>query len=276
MNNETFAYIEDCKNDTVRIINEINEKCCKLRDIYKEYLKEAIKKEEQITSLDILFFQIELTDKDIANYKNLFESFQSRMYGQYYKLYIKIIHDLKDLETREVFKDFNIHYDFLPYDDIHEKIYDFDSISRVHDSIIGIINLIDIYISRQKYIVEDDQIRINKGININHLVYQKKHEIDIFIQKRDLFNSILSSHYEFQKKFFKRMLLKLKLLFLQIDNDIRFESVNYSDEVVNKEENIEKRLLKELDIMSSPVTKFKTSNIFLFFLKKMLLLMCFK
>jgi hypothetical protein len=276
MNNETFVYIEDCKNDTFRIINEINEKCYKLRDIYKEYLKEAVKKEEQMNSLDILFFQIELTEKDISNYTTLFQSFLSRMYGQYYKLYIKIIHDIKDLETQDVFKDFNIYYDFIPYDDIHEKTYDFESISRVHDSIKGIINLIDNYVSRQMYIIEDDEVRINKGINIKHLVYQKKHEIDNFIQKRDLFNSILSSHYEFQKKFFKRMLLKLKLLFLQIDTDIHFESVTYSEGVENNEEKIEKKLLQELDIMRSPIRKIKPPNLFLSFMRKILWLICFR
>ena len=89
-----FVFIEDYKNDTLRIVKEINNKIEKLEDIYKEYLDEAVKKEEYIMSLDVLFYQIELTKKDIKNYDDLFNSFLSRVYGQYYKLLTKIVNSL--------------------------------------------------------------------------------------------------------------------------------------------------------------------------------------
>ena len=105
-----FIEIEDYKNDIFRIISEIEGKCDSLENIYKEYLKQATKTKDYLMSLDTLFFQLNLTKKDINNYSELFSLFIYQMYGQYYKLYIKIIHDLKDLETQDVFKDFNIHY----------------------------------------------------------------------------------------------------------------------------------------------------------------------
>ena len=64
INNEEFIYIEDLKNDILRYIREINLKCIKLEQIYQEYIQEAIKKPIYLTSLDILFFQLELTNED--------------------------------------------------------------------------------------------------------------------------------------------------------------------------------------------------------------------
>ncbi len=282
-----FVFIEDCKNDTIRIIKEINNKIEKLEDIYKEYLQEATQKEEHMMTLDILFFQIQLTKKDISNYICLFDSFLSTVYGQYYKLYTKIIHSLNDINVNDIFNDTPVVYDFVPYDDIHEKKYSWEEITKVHDVIITIINLINLYISRQKFTVEDDQVRITRGININHLVYQKKHDIEVLSQEIKLFDNILISYYDYQKKFLRRMMLKLKLLFLQIDSDIQFETVTYNNDTTgehNRSDKLEKIILSELDITQSPIRRKPNVSVnvnvfatfFSFLLKKTLWLICIR
>ena len=278
-----FVFIEDCKNDTIRIIKEINNKIEKLEDIYKEYLQEATQKEDHMMTLDILFFQIQLTKKDINNYTCLFNSFLSTMYGQYYKLYTKIIHCINGVNVKDVFNDTPIVYDFNPYDDINEKKYSWEEITKVHDVIITIINLINLYISRQKFTVEDDQIRIKRGININHLVYQKKHDIEVLSQEIKLFDNILNSYYDYQKKFLRRIMLKLKLLFLQIDTDIQFETVTYNGDILDenkRNDKLEKILLSELDITQSPIRRKPNINVFTtlfsFLLKKTLWLICIR
>ena len=63
-NNEDFLYIEDCKNDIYALIKDINDKCTNLEDLYKEYLQEVLKHDTHLMSLDVLFFQIELTYED--------------------------------------------------------------------------------------------------------------------------------------------------------------------------------------------------------------------
>ena len=82
-----FIEIEDYKNDIFRIISEIEGKCDSLENIYKEYLKQATKTKDYLMSLDTLFFQLNLTKKDINNYSELFSLFIYQMYGQYYKFY---------------------------------------------------------------------------------------------------------------------------------------------------------------------------------------------
>lgn len=293
--NQDFIHIEDIKNDVFRLIKEINIKCETLEEIYKEYLSEAVKKSEYLMSLDVLLFQIELTKEDVCNYTNLFNSFLSKVYGQYYKLYTKIINN-EDLKS---ILDASLYVSLIPFDDLNYKMYPFSETQKIHNLITCILNKINEHVSREAYTVEDDEIRIKKGLNINHLVYEKTHDMELFRQKVTLFNKILESYYDYQKKFLRRMLLKLKLLFFQIDSDIEFESVTHDiprrsvtteidQQIMNIKEsasnsNLEQLLLSELDIYKSPIKKeSEVSNqstlnkFFSPFLKGILWLICLK
>ena len=293
--NEDFIQIEDIKNDVYRLIKEVNIKCETLEEIYKEYLSEAVKKTDYLMSLDVLFFQIELTKEDSSNYNNLFNSFLSKMYGQYYKLYIKIVNN----EELKNILDSNLYVSFIPFDDLKYKDYPFSETQRIHNLITSILNKINEHVSREAYTVEDDEVRIKKGININHLVYEKTHDMEVYKQKSKLFSKILKNYYDYQKKFLRRMLLKLKLLFFQIDSDIEFESVTHSIsrgsvtaqidnqlmniKVSSSNGNLEQLLLSELDISKSPIKKEPEvsnenifSKIFSQFLKGILWLICLR
>jgi len=266
-NNEDFIQIEDIKNDVIRLIKEVNIKCETLDEIYKEYLAEAVKKTDYLMSLDVLLFQIELTKEDVSNYTTLFNSFLSKMYGQYYKLYIKITNN----DELKSILDTNLYISFIRYDDLKQRDYPFTETQKIQNLITTILNKIQEHVSRETYTVEDDQVRIKKGLNINHLVYEKTHDIESYRQKVTLFNKILENYYNYQKKFLRRILLKLKLLFFQIDSDIQLESVTHSltrgsitteiDQQIenikldNSDKNIEKLLLSELDISNSPIKK---------------------
>ncbi len=266
-NNEDFLYIEDCKNDIYRLIRELNIKCVNLEELYKEYLQEVLKHDGHLMSLDVLFFQIELTYEDIENYTNLFSNFLAKMYGMYYKLYIKIIHSLKDIKLDNIFEK-DIFIKFTPFDDLNKKEYNFEEIQRVHNTITSIINSITQYISRQKYSIEDDEVKTNKGININQLVFEKTHDNEILLQKTKLFNNIITNYYDYQKKFMKRMTLKLKVLYFQLDSDIEFQTVNKKDSKkyidlhpeLTKNKDFESVILNQLDITQSPTTRKETEK----------------
>lgn len=286
-NNEEFIYLDDFRNDVNRLIKEITTKCNKLEHIYRQYIQEVIKKEDHLMSLDILFCQIELTKNDIGNYVNLFNNFLSKMYGQYFKLYNKILRSLYDIDTENIFNGVEINKDFTNYDDIEFKMYSFSETQSIHNTITNILNSIHQYIQKRKYEVQDDEVRTKKGINISHLVYEKTHDIENLTQKLNLFNGILTNYYEYQKKFFRRITLKLKLLYFQIDTDIQFETVTHKsvarsmttklDSVLmsNKSNpNLENILLNELDISHSPPKKKDPAlNVIFHFLQS---LFCFR
>jgi len=266
-NNEDFLYIEDSKNDIYRLIRELNSKCVNLEELYKEYLQEVLKHDGHLMSLDVLFFQIELTYEDIENYTNLFTNFLAKMYGMYYKLYIKIIHSLKDIKLDNIF-DKDIFIKFTPFDDLNKKEYKFEEIQRIHNTITSIINSITQYISRQKYSIEDDEVKTNKGININQLVFEKTHDNEILLQKTKLFNNIITNYYDYQKKFMKRMTLKLKVLYFQLDSDIEFQTLNKKESKqyidlqpeLTKNKDFESVILNQLDITQSPTSRKETEK----------------
>lgn len=267
-NNEDFLYIEDCKNDIYALIKDINDKCTNLEDLYKEYLQEVLKHDTHLMSLDVLFFQIELTYEDIKNYTSLFNEFLSRMYGMYYKLYIKIIHSLKDIKLDNIFGN-NLFFKPTPFDDLNKREYNFDETEKIHNTIINIMTSITQYISKQKYSIEDDEVysKTHKGININQLVFEKTHDNEILLQKTKLFNNILENYYEYQKKFLRRMILKLKVLQFQINSDIEFQTtkreskntVIVNDELNNavNDEQFQSVILNGLNLNSDKITQDK-------------------
>lgn len=260
-----FNEIEDFKNDIYRIISETRCKSDSLENIYKEYLKQATKTKDYLMSLDTLFFQLNLTKKDIDNYSELFDLFVYQMYGQYYKFYKKILHNLANIDKTELFKDLVYEKNFTSYTDLHFKEYSFDEITRIHNLIVSIMTCITNYVEKQKYEIEDDDIRVKKGVSIDTLVFEKRRFNDILMNENRLFHSIMKKFYDYQKKIMKRVTLKLKLLYFQIDTDVQFESFNYSPRQsitsnidskfrkVAKQEDFESILLREFDY--SPVVE---------------------
>jgi hypothetical protein len=228
-------------------------------------------------SLDTLFFQFNLTKKDIDNYSELFDLFVYQMYGQYYKFYKKILHNLANIDKTELFKDLVYEKKFTSYTDLHFKEYSFDEITRIHNLIVSIMTCITNYVEKQKYEIEDDDIRVKKGVSIDTLVFEKRRFNDILLNENRLFHSIMKKFYDYQKKIMKRIMLKLKLLYFQIDTDIQFESFNYSPRQsitpnidskfrkVAKQKDFESILLQEFNY--SPVVKtdiFTSVKLFIF------------
>ena len=79
------------------------------------------------------------------------------------------------------------------------------------------------------------------------------------------------------------MMLKLKLLFLQIDSDIQFETVTYNNDITDehkRNDKLEKIILSELDITHSPIRRKPNVSVFTtffsFLLKKTLWLICIR
>lgn len=244
--NEDFLYIEDCKNDIDKIIKDINHKCENLYSIYKEYIKQAVKKEEFLSSLDKMLFQIEITKQDANNCVDLYNNFLYKIYGQYYKFYNKMLSILSNLDSFDFTKQIEIKK-FRPFKDLEYTYYSFEEISGLNKAITDIIEHLTETINRQMYTIEDDTTRVNKGVNINELVYEKRYTIETLKQKKELFSKILNDYYSFQKKFLERFMLKLKLLLYHIVKDVEIEFVSYTDvKIIEMDESTENNLVHQL------------------------------
>ena len=244
--NEDFLYIEDCKNDIDKIIKDMNHKCENLYSIYKEYIKQAVKKEEFLSSLDKMLFQIEITKQDANNCVDLYNNFLYKIYGQYYKFYNKMLSILSNLDSFDFTKQIEIKK-FRPFKDLEYTYYSFEEISGLNKAITDIIEHLTETINRQMYTIEDDTTRVNKGVNINELVYEKRYTIETLKQKKELFSKILNDYYSFQKKFLERFMLKLKLLLYHIVKDVEIEFVSYTDvKIIEMDESTENNLVHQL------------------------------
>ena len=84
------------------------------------------------------------------------------------------------------------------------------------------------YITKSKYEIEDDAVRVKNGISIDNLVFEKKHLVESLKNKIILHISTITKFYTYQKKVMSRIMLKIKLLYFQLDSDIKFETFNYN------------------------------------------------
>lgn len=224
---DDFVKIEDYRNDISRILDEIEEKCVHLKSTYNQYIKQTEKNKAFIMTLDTMLYQISLADLELADHKKFFNYHIYYTYGQYYKLYIRIKNGFSELHFSDFYKEAQ-RIEFEPFDDINFKYYPFENIIKIHNWIINFISNIKLYITKSNYEIEDDTVRVKNGISIDNLVFEKKHLVETLKNKIILHISTITKFYTYQKKVMSRIMLKIKLLYFQLDSDIKFETFNYN------------------------------------------------
>lgn len=224
---DDFVKIEDYRNDISRILDEIEEKCVHLKSTYNQYIKQTEKNKAFIMTLDTMLYQISLADLELADHKKFFNYHIYYTYGQYYKLYIRIKNGFGELHFSDFYQEAQ-RIEFEPFDDINFKYYPFENIIKIHNWIINFISNIKMYITKSNYEIEDDTVRVKNGISIDNLVFEKKHLVESLKNKIILHISTITKFYTYQKKVMSRIMLKIKLLYFQLDSDIKFETFNYN------------------------------------------------
>lgn len=224
---DDFVKIEDYRNDISRILDEIGEKCVHLKSTYNQYIKQTAQNKAFIMSLDTMLYQISLADLELTDHKKFFNYHIYYTYGQYYKLYIRIKNGFSELHFSDFYKEAR-RIEFEPFDDINFKYYPFENIIKIHNWIINFISNIKMYITKSNYEIEDDAVRVKNGISIDNLVFEKKHLVESLKNKIILHISTITKFYTYQKKVMSRIMLKIKLLYFQLDSDIKFETFSYN------------------------------------------------
>ena len=86
-----FEKIKDYKTDIENVINYIDNKTKILSEMYNNYLKQINDATNYRLSLDTFNFQTKLINLERENYQKMLKIFLNRMYGDYYKLYKKLV-----------------------------------------------------------------------------------------------------------------------------------------------------------------------------------------
>jgi len=234
MNNElnnSFETIKDYKTDIENILGYINNKVEELNSIYNNYLKEINDTLTYRISLDTFNFQTKLIDIENNNNNKLLKMFFNRIYGDYYKLYKKLIEYVKvNVQIIKIIYNNN----YPKYKDLEQFIdYPFDSTQNIFSEILSILNELNNYVIKENHNIKEIQKKQNNGININNFLNERKYSSVILEQKIKLYYEILKGYISFQLKYLKRFYLKLKLNYTQLCLDINLET---SISQVNKKE----------------------------------------
>jgi hypothetical protein len=266
MNNElnnSFETIKEYKNDIENILGYIKNKVDELNIIYNNYLKEINDKLTYRISLDTFNFQTKLIDLENNNNNKLFKIFFNRIYGDYYKLYKKLI---EYVQTNVIVVKIIINNTYPKYKDLDQlNNYSFDLTQSIFSEILNILNELNNYVIKENHNIKEIQKKQNNGININNFLNEKKFSIAILEQKINLYNEIIKGYVSFQIKYLKRFYLKLKLNYTQICLDINLEtSITHKNESNNNcNLEIETELIKKIDsfTVNSPLPESKLFGI---------------
>jgi len=229
----SFETIKDYKNDIDNVFRYIKNKTEILSCMYNDYLKEIKDTVNYRLSLDSFNFQTKLINIEHDNYNKIFKFFINRMYGDYYKLYNKLIDYVKNnVKNVKIVND----NQYPKYKDLEVNVeYNIEIIDDVYSNILSILTELSNYCLKENHLIKEITKKQNNGININNFLNEKKYSIIILEQKINFYYEILKGYIEFQKKFFKRLYLKLKLIYAQLCHDINLEtSVNKNNSNLSK------------------------------------------
>ena len=229
----SFELIKDYKNDIDNVLRYIKNKTEILNCMYNDYLKEIKYTVNYRLSLDSFNFQTKLINIEHDNYNKIFKFFINRMYGDYYKLYNKLIDYVKNnVKNIKIVND----NQFPKYKDLEVNVeYNIEIIDEVYSNILSILTELSNYCLKENHLIKEITKKQNNGININNFLNEKKYSIIILEQKINFYYEILKGYIESQQKFFKRLYLKLKLIYGQLCHDINLEtSVNKNNSNLGK------------------------------------------
>ena len=222
---ENFKDLKNFKLQIELIIKNIIEKTEELKEIYKKYIDNMNFLNDDKTTLDSFNHQLNLILCEKDNYQTILNVFLNRMYGEYYNLYKNIIKFIKPLTENQMIiieskKNYPI-YKILET----EIVYDFEYTEYLNIEISNIIDKLFFYINSEKENLKIDLDKTENGIHLNNFVQEKTYNINILDEKNKLFNNKLSNYKLFQIKFLKRLLLKLQILFYQLEYDININNI---------------------------------------------------
>ena len=238
-----FTQITNYKKDIENILLYIKHKIDSLSDIYDEYC--SMKSDSfNIKTLDTFKFQNKLIIIEYDSNTKIYKIFMNRMYGDYYKLFIDI---MKYCNSNVPKLKMNVSTDYEIYKDLEvEKEYSYDVITDLYSEMLSIITDLDNYISNENRNITEYQLNKNNGINISSFVLDKEYSLNTIENKSKMFYNTLLEFTNFQIKTLRRILLKLRVFYTQINSDIQLENGIYkkgnsNNNPINKIEKLNKR-----------------------------------
>lgn len=218
-----FNGIIDIRSNIQNIFDVLQIRINKLKSIYGEFISQN-KNQLFIFGLDSFHFQSKIIDIEFDDMKRIFLAINNRLYCEYYKLYRLIVdyvsQEIQDKKLMEAIHlhNFPIYKDIEPYRD-----YKFEKVQEIHSTILELMNSITNILNDKEHVLQQHKTKRAIGLNIDNFISSYNFEVIIMREKIQLFLTYLEFFHNLHTKYLKRFSNKIKLMYIHIDNDVKFD-----------------------------------------------------
>jgi hypothetical protein len=237
-----FNNVITIRNSVKNIFDILQVKINKLKLFYSEFIKNN-QTEMFVFGLDSFHFQSKLIDIEYDDMKRLFLAINNRMYCEYFKLNKIIIdyiqNNINDKKIKEVnkFGNFPIYKDLEPF-----KEYKFEIILEIHENILHLLSVLTSILNNKENELSIHITKKNIGLNIDNFITSFTYNNVVMREKIMMFITYIEFFHKLHTKYLKRFSNKIQLMYLHINNDIKF------DDSVEINKNKRKELMDEIGI----------------------------
>ena len=254
----TFGEIVDLKEGNFAILQSLETRIKKIKDMYSEFIH-TNRDKVFVFTLDSFHFQRKLIDLEYEDMNRMFLSITNRMYCDYYKLFKIMVEYVRehipDTKLADLIK---LHDNFPIYKDLEPfKQYDFQYIQGLHEIILVILGYIHTYITNKEHDLKVYQTKNQIGLNIDSFVSTFSFNIVVINQQAVLFINYIEFFHKIHTKYLKRFTTKLNLMLSQINNDIKLDNpkdtASVKTDTINdlREHGLDRDLLREIKVSIS-------------------------
>lgn len=226
-----FETLKQIRLNIKKIFDNLGTLKQRLKSIYLDYIEQN-KKKNFIFGLDSLHFQNTLIDLEYENMDKIYKIIDNKMYCEYYKLFKLIckyaeetVNEKKILEICKLKTTFPIYKDLEQF-----KVYEFGLINDLHHNIIQLLDEMFIFYKNKETELETDEIKSRNGLNLDNYVNTLSYNNAILYQNIKLYIRYLQVYHKYHTSYLSRLDIKLKLMWGQMNEDIRINSMSSGNE----------------------------------------------
>ena len=206
----------------------LDEKLNTLKECYNQLVQNNTKK-IFLFCLDSFYFQYKTLLTEIDNIKRSRTMLNSRIYGDYYKLYHIILTQTCDYYSpmKQLLSEFKKYEPYRDLEPFHE--YNNNSIEELHDDILKAINLLYIrFLSKESDILQYTD-NTTRGMSIGNFMETLNYENTLFREQITLYVHYLSFFHSTHNDYLAKLEKRMEYFLHEVDEDI----LNQNNEVMS-------------------------------------------
>lgn len=226
---QEFEELKDLRQTINSLFISLSSKIDLLQEMYVDYVERSNSKESNF-GIDSLHFQRRYLVEEHNGMKRMFALIGNQIYRDYYKMH-KVVSTYvdKNVLDNKVKSACNPRRTYTTYKDLEPyKEYDFKEIIELHQDLTHVIVEILTFVNTREREWKTDQGKASHGLNIDNFVTTEKYQNQLMSHKANMFIEYLQVFHRFHLRYLSRFSMKLRLMYAQIQKDIKIEDATNS------------------------------------------------